>query len=186
MVFPIHIIGSPVLRQVAKDIDIKNFEGLEEFTENMFDTMYDSEGVGLASPQAGKSIRFFIIDGEPMAEDYPELKGFKKVFINAKITSRAGEPYIFNEGCLSIPGIREDVEREEEIEMEYYNENGKFFKEKFKSIKARIIQHEYDHIDGILFTDRLSPIRKRFLKRKLLAISKGDFDAKYKFKLGRK
>lgn len=183
MILPVQIIGSPILRKKAVDVE-KNYAGLGELIQNMWDTMYDSDGVGLAAPQVGKSIRLFVIDAEPMAEDEPELTGFKKVFINAHITETWGETYLFNEGCLSIPELREDVERKEFIKLKYYDENWVYCEEDFGGTKARIIQHEYDHLEGILFTDRLSSIRKTLLKSRLFSISKGNFKANYKFKLG--
>lgn len=182
-ILPVQIIGSPVLRKKALDID-KNYKDLPEFIENMWATMYDSDGVGLAAPQVGKSIRLFVIDAEAMSEDEPELADFKHVFINAKILETWGDTYLFNEGCLSIPELREDVERKENIKMQYYDENWVFHEDVFGGTQARIIQHEYDHLEGILFTDRLSALRKTLLKSKLFSISKGNFTAKYKFKLG--
>jgi len=176
------IYGSPVLRKVAKDID-KDYEGLDEFIENMFSTMYSSDGIGLAAPQIGKSIRLFVMDASPFEEDYPELKDFKKVFINAQITERSGEPYLFNEGCLSIPNLREDVERPEKIKIEYYNVNWEFCVEEYEGIVARIIQHEYDHLDGKMFTDRLSSLKKKMITGKLRNISKGKFNIDYKYRL---
>lgn len=182
MIYPIYIIGSSVLRKVAKDID-KDYPEFDKLIENMFETMEKSDGVGLAAPQIGKSIRLFIVDASPLADEEPELKDFKKVFINAQITERTGEKELMDEGCLSIPGINEEVKRETKIKIEYYDENFEFHSEKYEGILARIIQHEYDHIDGILFTDRISPLRKRLIKGKLLAISKGKFEHRYKFKL---
>ena len=182
MIFPVSIIGSPVLRKVAKDID-KNYKELPKFIDDMFETMYESDGVGLAAPQVGKSIRLFVVDATPMEEDDPSLKDFKKVIINAKITERSGESKNMEEGCLSIPGIREDVIRQDKIRIEYYDENFEFHDEYYKGISARVIQHEYDHIDGILFTDKISPLRKRIIKGKLQAISKGKFEAHYRVRI---
>ncbi len=182
MILPVSIIGSSVLRQVAKDID-KDYPNLKEFIEDMFETMYDSDGVGLAAPQVNKSIRLFVVDASPMEEDDSALKDFKKVFINAKITERSGELIAMEEGCLSIPGVREEVKRETKIRMEYYDENFEFHDEVFEGMAARVIQHEYDHLDGILFTDRVSPLTKRLLKGKLKDISKGKFSAHYKVRL---
>ncbi|NOZ46726.1 MAG: peptide deformylase [Chlorobi bacterium] len=179
MIFPVYAYGSSVLRKVAKNIE-KDYAGLAEFIKNMFETMNSSDGVGLAAPQIGKSIRLFVVDASPLAEDEPELEGFKKVFINAHIVEQRGEEWEFNEGCLSIPGIREDIKRKPEITIQYYDENFNYKEEFFDGIKARIIQHEYDHLDGILFTDKVTPIKKRLLKNKLAAISKGKVDVKYK------
>jgi len=185
MIYPIYIIGSSVLRKVAKDIN-KDYPELDKLIENMFATMEKSDGVGLAAPQIGKSIRLFVVDASPLADEYPKFTNFKKPFINAQITERTGEKEAMEEGCLSIPGINEEVKRETEIKIEYYDENFKFHTEKYDGMLARIIQHEYDHIDGKLFTDRISPLRKRLIKGKLFAISKGKFEARYKFKLQNK
>ena len=182
MILPVYVYGSQVLRKVAKNIDL-DYNGLSELIDNMFETMYDSDGVGLAAPQIGKSIRLFIIDASPLEEDDPSLKGFKKVFINPQIMERTGENWVYNEGCLSIPDIREEVERPDIIKIKYQDENFNPKEETYEGIKARIIQHEYDHLDGVLFVDKLSPIRKKLLKGKLSAISKGKFEASYKTKI---
>lgn len=183
MIYPISIIGSPELRKEAVDID-KNYPDLENIIKNMWETMYASDGVGLAAPQVGKSIRLLVIDASPMAEDEPELEGFKKTFINAHITEYNEEMEFMQEGCLSVPGIYDDVKRPTKIRIEYYDENFEFHDETYEGWAARVIQHEYDHLDGTLFVDKLSPIKKRLLKSKLQSISKGKFTAKYKFKLG--
>lgn len=182
MIKPVYVYGSPVLRRVAKDI-APDYPKLKELIADMFETMYHSDGIGLAAPQVGLSIRLFVIDGSPLSEDNPELEGFKKVFINAHITQRIGEDTLYNEGCLSIPNIREDVERPESIVIKYVDENFTPHEEQYDGVAARIIQHEYDHLDGILFTDKVSTIRKQLLKSKLNAISKGKFSASYKVKL---
>ena len=179
MTYPIVIYGHTILRKVAKDID-KDYPGLKELVNDLFETMYKSDGLGLAAPQIGKSLRLFVIDGTPVADDEPSLAGFKKAFINAHITEKCGELKPMTEGCLSIPHLREEVNRESHIRIEYYDENWEFHNEVFDGYKARIIQHEYDHLDGILFTDRINPLRKRLLKSKLIAISKGKFEADYK------
>jgi peptide deformylase len=181
MVLPIVAYGDPVLKKVGKEIE-KNLKTLPELIQNMFDTMYNSSGVGLAAPQIGQSLRLFVIDAAPFEDKEPELKNFRKVFINAKIVNEEGEMWKFNEGCLSIPGIREDVERNPKVRIQYYDENFKFFDEVYEGIAARIIQHEYDHIEGKLFIDHLSPLKKRLLKRKLTDISKGIVDVDYKMK----
>lgn len=181
MILPVYVIGSPVLRKIAEEIT-PDYEGLQDLLKDMEETMYHSDGIGLAAPQIGKSIRIFIIDASPLEEDDETLKDFKKVFINPKIIEYKGERALFNEGCLSIPTIREDVERESEIRIQYYDENFKFHDEIFDGIKARIIQHEYDHLEGILFTDLISPLRKRLLKGKLTSVSKGKVDVKYRIK----
>jgi peptide deformylase len=179
MTYPIVIYGHTVLRKVAEDID-KDYPGLQQVIDDLFETMYNSEGMGLAAPQIGKSIRIFVIDGAPLAEDEPEMAGFKKAFINAHITERCGELKPMAEGCLSIPHLREEVNRESHIRLKYYDENWVFHNEVFDGYKARVIQHEYDHLDGILFTDKISPLRKRLIKSKLTAISKGKFEADYR------
>lgn len=184
MILPITIYGHPVLRKVAQDID-KDYPELEEFIANMWQTMYLSDGVGLAAPQVGRSIRFFVIDCTSFAEEEPHLEGFKKVFINARITYREGEEWGMSEGCLSIPGLNEDVYRPSKIKIEYYDENWEFHEEEYDGFAARVIQHEYDHLEGILFTDHCSTLRKRLLRGKLAGISKGKFRAKYKYVLAK-
>ncbi len=179
MILPITAYGHPILKKVAEEID-EDYPGLDELIENMFETMYASDGVGLAAPQINKSIRLFVIDASPYGEQVPELKGFKKVFINPYIFSETGKDEIMDEGCLSIPNIREDVERKYEIGIEYYDENWEFHEEHFSGIAARIIQHEYDHLEGILFVDRISNLRKTLLKRKLTDISKGNIKVDYR------
>jgi len=179
MTYPILIYGHPVLRKVAEDID-RDYPGLNQVIDDLFETMYKSEGVGLAAPQIGKSIRIFVIDASPLAEDIPELADFKKAFINAHITEKSGDPEVMNEGCLSIPNLREEVKREFMIKIRYYDPEWNLHDEVYQGYIARVIQHEYDHLDGILFTDRLSPLRKRLLKGKLMAISKGKFEADYR------
>ncbi|MBI2270980.1 MAG: peptide deformylase [Bacteroidetes bacterium] len=191
MIFPIVAYGDPVLKKVGVDID-KDYPGLEQFIADMFDTMYDASGVGLAAPQVGRSIRLFIIDPSPFAEDtdddgkpleeYKGLKDLKKVFINAKILEEEGEEWKFNEGCLSIPKIREDVLRLPKIRIQYYDEHFKKHIETYEGIAARIIQHEYDHIDGKLFVDRINPMRRKMLKGKLDDITKGKVDVAYKMR----
>ena len=185
MIYPIVVYGDPVLRKKAVDID-KNYPKLPELIENMFETMYYCKGVGLAAPQIGLSIRLFVIDTTPFADEDENADGFKKVFINAHIVEEIGDKWKFNEGCLSIPGIREDVERNEYLTLNYMDENFVEHTEDFDGVIARVIQHEYDHIDGVLFTDKLSPLRKRLIKGKLTAISRGITDADYKIKVYRK
>ncbi len=179
MVYPIYIYGHPVLRRKSVDID-RDFEGLDELIDNMFETMYKADGLGLAAPQIGKNIRLFVVDGTPISEDQPELEDFKKEYINAHIVEREGERIPMNEGCLSIPNIHEDVDRESRIRIQYYDRNWEFHDEVLEGYKARILQHEYDHLDGILFTDKVSPIRRRLLKSKLSSLGKGKFEARYK------
>lgn len=179
MIYPIVIYGHPLLRKTAAAID-KDYPGLQQLIADMFETMYYSDGLGLAAPQIGKSIRLFVVDGTPLAEDEPDLADFKKVFINPQITERSADLIPMSEGCLSIPNLREEVIRESRVRINYYDENWEFHDEVFEGYKARVIQHEFDHLNGVLFTDKLSPIRKRLLKGKLLAISKGNFEADYR------
>ncbi len=188
MIFPIVAYGDPVLKKKAKDIT-KDYPNLSELIENMFETMYNASGVGLAAPQIGLPIRLFVIDAEPFADDeelseeeVKTLKGFKKVFINATIAEETGEEWAFTEGCLSIPDIREDVFRNDTITINYLDENFVEHTEVYGGLAARVIQHEYDHIEGILFTDRLSSLKKRLIKGKLTNISKGKVNPDYRMR----
>ncbi len=180
MIYPIVVYGDPVLRKKAVDIE-KGSIDVKELAADMFETMQGASGIGLAAPQIGKSIRMFIVDGRPLEEE--GMEDFHKVFINPQILEETGEPWKFEEGCLSIPGIREDVSRNPEIRIKYFDENWEEHEETFDGMKARIIQHEYDHIEGILFTDHISNLKKRLLKGKLANISKGKFDASYRTKI---
>ncbi|MEI6122736.1 MAG: peptide deformylase [Bacteroidota bacterium] len=179
MKLPILAFGHPTLRKIAEPIS-KDYSELNELIADMFETMYSSKGVGLAAPQIGKSIRLIVIDTSPFAEDYPDGKYFKKVFINAKITDISGANWIFNEGCLSVPELREDVTRSEKIHIEYYDQNFVFQSEDYEGIRSRVIQHEYDHLQGILFVDRVSSLKKMLIKRRLSEISKGMVNPPYK------
>lgn len=181
MILPIVAYGTPVLKQKAAFID-PEYPELDELIGNMFETMYNANGVGLAAPQVGVSIRLFVIDATPFAEDEPELKGLKKVFINAEMLEESGDKWKFNEGCLSIPTIREDIERQPEILISYRDEKFVEHREHFSGILARIIQHEYDHIEGTLFTDRISQLRKALIKTKLSNISRGNVKVDYRMK----
>lgn len=190
MILPIVAYGDPVLKKEAVEID-QDFPNLDQVIADMFETMYEASGVGLAAPQVGKSIRLFIVDGSPFAdrdddeEEDPRavgIDGFKKVFINAIIEEESGKEWGFAEGCLSIPKIREEVFRKEVIKISYYDENWEFHEEEFDGYKARIIQHEYDHIEGVLFTDHLSVLKKRLLTKRLTNISQGVIDVDYKMK----
>jgi len=172
MILPIVAYGHPNLRKVADEID-KDYPGLEQLIADMFETMYASNGVGLAAPQVNRAIRLFVIDATPYADDFPGESDLRKVFINAHIVEETGEEWEFNEGCLSIPEIREDVVRKPEVRIQYYDEQFNFHDETISGVLARVIQHEYDHLDGILFIDHLNPLRKMLLKRKLTDISKG-------------
>ncbi|MCB9196654.1 MAG: peptide deformylase [Flavobacteriales bacterium] len=190
MVLPIYAYGSPVLRDECEEIE----EGtdISALLSDMFETMYSSQGVGLAAPQVGKGIRLFIVDAAPFAEDEPEneeeakqieiLKNFKKVFINPIIEDEEGKPWSFSEGCLSIPNIREEVSRKSIVKISYFDENWQYHEDKFGGIAARIIQHEYDHIEGKLFIDHLNPLKKRLLKKKLEDIAKGKVNVNYRMK----
>lgn len=179
MILPITVYGNPVLRKVAEEID-EDYKDLDKLIENMFNTMYKAEGVGLAAPQINKSIRLMVIDATPFAEDEPDLKDFKKVFINPEILEFKGDKEAFNEGCLSLPGIREDVIRPTKIRINYLDENFNEHEEEWEGVKARIVQHEYDHLEGTLFVDRISPIKKRLLNGRLNAIAKGKTVPEYK------
>ena len=188
MVLPIVAYGDPVLRKKAKEVT-KDYPNLKELIENMKETMEQAYGVGLAAPQVGLPIRIFVIDTSPFAEDeeleeeeQEQLRNLQKVFINAKILEEEGDEWAFNEGCLSIPDIREDVFRKPEITIEYYD--GDFVKhtESYSGLAARVIQHEYDHIEGVLFTDKLSSLKKRLIKSKLRNISKGKINVEYRMR----
>ena len=188
MILPIVAYGDPVLRKVAVAIDA-TYPDLEKLITNMKETMYNASGVGLAAPQIGKAIRLFLIDASPFAEDddlseeeRTLLKSFNKVFINPKILEEEGEEWIFNEGCLSIPDVREDVSRQPKITIEYQDENFTVHTETLEGLAARVFQHEYDHIEGILFTDKLSTLKKRIIKKKLENISKGKISADYRMR----
>lgn len=181
MKLPIVAYGDPVLKKVADNID-QDYKELKPLIDNMFETMYAASGVGLAAPQVGLPIRLFVVDASPFAEDEEGLKGFKKVFINPVIEEETGEKWDFNEGCLSIPDIRENVSRHKDLRISYYDENFEPKNEAFTGLAARVIQHEYDHIQGKLFTDRINPLRKTMLRGKLDAISKGAVKVDYKMK----
>jgi len=179
MKLPIIAYGDPVLKKKAVEID-QDYPNLSELIKNMFDTMYNASGVGLAAPQIGLSIRLFIVDITD--RDEPEYQDFKKVFINPTIIEETGELWSFNEGCLSIPDIREDVKRHQNVLLSYYDENFVHHEETFSGMAARVIQHEYDHIEGKLFTDKLGPLTRAMIKNKLDAISRGAIKVGYKMK----
>jgi peptide deformylase len=187
MVLPIIAYGDAVLKKKAQDIT-PDYPELQKVIQNMFDTMHNAKGVGLAAPQIGLSIRLFIVDASAYAEDQEEeeekkkLNDFRKIFINPVIVDENGKEWKFNEGCLSIPTIREDVERKPNIRIKYLDENFKPHDEKYDGIRARVLQHEYDHIEGILFIDKINPLRKRLLKRKLTDLTKGIVDVPYRMK----
>ncbi|AHM61827.1 peptide deformylase [Flammeovirgaceae bacterium 311] len=182
MIYPIVVYGDPVLKKRAEDIE-KDSLDVKTLAADMFETMYAASGVGLAAPQIGKSIRMFVVDGEPMDE---ELKDFKKVFINPEILDEEGEEWAFEEGCLSIPGIRADVFRPEKVRIRYFDEDWNEHEEVYEGVAARIIQHEYDHIEGVLFTDYLTGLKKRLLQSKLQNISKGQVKTDYRIQIPKK
>ncbi len=180
MILPIYIYGHPVLRKMTQDIDA-SYPNLKELIDNMYETMYNAEGIGLAAPQVGLEDRVFVIDLSPLAdEENPQYEGLKKVFINARITNRSGDVSSMEEGCLSIPAVHESVPRHETIEIEYLDENLELHTETYTGFTARVIQHEYDHIDGILFVDHISAIRKRLIKSKLSSMMKGKVSCHYR------
>jgi len=185
MIFPIVGYGHPALRTPAVEID-PDYPELEQLIADMFETMYNAQGVGLAAPQIGKSIRIFVVDGTPMKEDYEYLDGFKKVFINPQKIEETGLEWSFEEGCLSIPNIREKVMRLEKIVLRYLNEHFEEQKEVFEGMKARIVQHEYDHLEGVLFTDHISPMRRKLLKTRLNKVTLGQIDTTYPMKFSAK
>lgn len=188
MILPIVAYGDPVLRKKAVEIP-EDYPNLKELVENMFETMYNASGVGIAAPQIGKAIRLFVVDATPFAddedlskEDQARLKTFKKAFVNPQILEETGDEWAFSEGCLSIPGINEDVFRCSNIKIKYQDEDFNEHVEEFDGLLARVIQHEYDHIEGILFTDKLSSLKKRIIKSKLAGISKGKVNADYRMR----
>jgi peptide deformylase len=184
MILPIYAYGQPVLKKVAKPISA-DYPDLEQLIADMWETMEEANGVGLAAPQIGRSIRLFIVDSKPMQEEGEEESGIREVFINAEILEEAGEDWSYGEGCLSIPDINGDVERPEEVTIRYQDEHFETHTATFTGMNARVIQHEYDHIEGILFTDMLKPLKKRLVKRKLEKIRKGEIALKYKMKFVR-
>ena len=188
MILPIVAYGDPVLRRKCKKIT-NDYPKLDSLIENMYETMYGALGVGLAAPQIGLPIRLFIVDTSPFAEDEvlddkerEFLKEFKQTFINPKILEEDGDEWVFTEGCLSIPDIREDVFRQPKIKLEYFDESFQKHIKEFDGLAARVIQHEYDHIEGILFTDKISTFKKRLIKGKLSNISKGKINVDYRMR----
>ncbi|MEA3504705.1 MAG: peptide deformylase [Bacteroidota bacterium] len=179
MILPVTAYGHPVLKKVAEEID-KDYPQLDELISDMWDTMYHTVGVGLAAPQINRSIRLFVIDATPYEDEIPDVKEKKKVFFNAKMIEEEGEEWFFSEGCLSIPKINEDVSRKKRVHIQYYDENWEFRDEWYDGVFARIIQHEYDHIQGIVFVDRLSSMKRTLLRRKLSDIINGRVDVDYK------
>jgi len=183
MILPIYAYGQPVLRKKASEIDAQ-YPDLDALIDNMFETMYDSNGIGLAAPQIGLSIRLFLVDGSEIEDINPE--GFKEVFINPVIEEEFGTEWEFEEGCLSIPDVRAHVKRKGELTIRYFDRNWNEHTKTFNGMAARIIQHEYDHIEGVLFTDRISPLKRNMLKRRMDGISKGRVNVDYKMKFPKK
>ncbi len=180
-VLPIRAYGDPVLKKKATFVT-PDHPGLQELIDDMWETMYKASGLGLAAPQVGKSLRIFIIDASPFGEEEPQLANFKKVFLNAEILEEKGKTWSFNEGCLSFPGLREDISRPPQIRIRYQDEEFNEYEEEYSGLAARIIQHEYDHIEGNLMVDRMMPLKRTLLRRKLSNISKGLVDVDYKMK----
>ncbi|MFZ4520586.1 MAG: peptide deformylase [Bacteroidales bacterium] len=179
MILPVVAYGHPVLKKVAENIT-PDHPNLQQFVADLWETMYQSDGVGLAAPQVNHSIRVFVIDASAFAEKYPEAEHFKKTFVNAAIYKEEGDEFSFNEGCLSFPGLREDILRKPVIHIRYHDENFVEHDERYDGVIARVIQHEYDHIEGIVFVDRIPSLKKMLLKRRLSDISKGNVDVSYR------
>jgi peptide deformylase len=184
MILPVFAYGQPVLKKKAVDIS-SEYEGLTTLLDNMWETMYAASGVGIAAPQIGLAIRLFVIDSIQIMADDKKDEGIKKVFINAQVIEETGELWSYEEGCLSIPDIRGDVERPQKVRIQYYDENFKKYDEIYEGINARVIQHEYDHIEGILFVEKLKPLKKKLVQRKLNDIKAGKVNADYKIKFAR-
>ncbi len=184
MILPIYIYGQPVLKRKADAID-SGYQGFTELIKDMWETMYQAKGVGLAAPQIGRSIRVFVVDTTQLEEEERDFKGIKQVFINAQKIEEGGELWEYEEGCLSIPQIRADVERPEKIHLRYLDETFHEHNIVFDGISARVIQHEYDHIEGVLFTERIKPIKRRLIKRKLENLRKGILEADYPVRIVR-
>lgn len=177
MIYPIVAYGHPVLKKRAEEIPV-GAPGMKELADDMFETMYQAQGIGLAAPQIGKSIRMFVADGTPLEEE--DMQDFKQVFINPELIEELDEPWLYEEGCLSIPGVRDDVSRRARLRIRFYDENWQLHEREYDGMKARIIQHEYDHLEGVLFTDRISAFRRRLLKSRLTGISKGQVKVDYR------
>lgn len=180
MTLPIYLYGWPLLRKLSEEIS-RDYPGLKELIADMFSSMYKADGVGLAAPQIGRNIRLIVVDARCMTEDDPSMEHFVKVFINAHITERGTDLETASEGCLSLPGIREDVIRPDWVQMEYFDEDFEYHNERFEGMAARVVQHEYDHLDGKLFIDHISPLRRKMISGKLSNLVKGKTNAEYKF-----
>ncbi len=179
MILPVVAYGHPVLKKVAEPVS-PDYPDLAQFITDMWETMYVSDGVGLAAPQVNRSIRLFVIDASAFAEKYPESENFKKAFLNAVIYKEEGDEFSFNEGCLSFPGLREDIFRKPVIHIRYLDENFVEHDDRYEGVIARVIQHEYDHIEGVVFVDRIPTLKKMLLKRRLTDISKGNVEVSYR------
>lgn len=184
MIYPITVYGDPVLRKITTDI-APDFAELDKLVGDMFETMHNAEGIGLAAPQIGLTSRIFVVDLSPLGEDEPLLKDFKKAFVNPYIIKKEGEKVLMDEGCLSIPGMREDVLRFDTIRIKYFDQNWVEYDEVYSGFTARVLQHEYDHLEGIMFVDYCSPFKKRIIKGKLADISKGQVTTSYRIKVPR-
>jgi peptide deformylase len=182
MILQIYLYGSNILRETTEPVP-PDYSGLKSLIDNMYDTMHNAEGVGLAAPQIGKAIRLFVVDANPMADEYPEAKDFKKVFINPTIIETSGEPFTYREGCLSIPDIREEIVRDSVVKIKYFDEHFNEHTDVYDGVVSRIVQHEYDHIEQTLFTDRTSQLKKKLLKRKLDNIRNGKSMPAYKVRI---
>ena len=183
MILPVYVYGSPVLKKVAEPVDELTPE-IKTLVDDMFETMYNAEGVGLAAPQVGRLIRLIVMDASAFAEDDPVAEGFKRVVINPEVVEFSEEECSFNEGCLSLPKLYQDVRRPAKVRVKYLDENFKEQDEWLEATPARIIQHEMDHLDGVLFVDHLAPIRKKLISSRLQKMTKGDFTSRYKTKIG--
>ena len=181
MILPIYLYGQPVLRRPTEDLEQGEID-VKELVANMYETLTAAEGCGLAAPQVGLSKRLFVVDGNELAEDYPECVGFKQAFINPEIIKESDDTSVYSEGCLSLPGISENVVRPKTITIRYLDEDFKEHEDTYTDFKARIVLHEYDHLEAHVFTDRISPIRRQFCKNKLTNIAKGKTGARYKYK----
>lgn len=186
MILPIYAYGQPVLKQVGEDLNLQTYPDFKTLIENMWETMYAAKGVGLAAPQIGLSLKLFIVDTKPYEDEGKPFIGIKKVFINPEKIEETGEPWTFEEGCLSIPDLRAEIDRCPRIKLKYQDETGEWHEEWFEGLNARVIQHEYDHVQGVLFVDLLKPLKKRMMQRRLEAIKKGQVDTEYRLKFYRK
>ena len=184
MILPVYAYGQPILKKVGREIDT-DFEGLSNLLEDMWETMYHAQGVGIAAPQIGQGLRLFLVDTMQAMDEGEEDKGIKKAFINAQILEEGGEPWVYEEGCLSIPNVKGDVERNESIIIKYQDQDFNEFIEEYDGINARVILHEYDHIEGKLFTEKLKPLKKKMISRKLDQIKKGKVKADYRLRFAK-